>query len=783
MSIDFKTGRGSIWSRSRSRPARVGLELLEGRALLNAVFPTAVEQYMVELINRARLDPAGEAARYGIDLNEGLAPGTLSIDPRQPVAVNLFLTDAARSHAQWMFDHGIARSLPHFENVEGTASGGTPRPGYFGPSDRAVTAGYSSGGLPGFENQAWVSGGGSTPTAAKTDSMHQLLFKDFTSSFEVVGRGHRKNMLNGALTEIGVGTLASGDALSVQDFASGGGSFLTGVAFRDSVKKDNFYTAGEGLGGITISATRTSDSAEFHTTTWEAGGYTLKLDNGTYNIVASGGALASPMNFDGVVINSANIKRDFILDGSVVIPATPADLTGTLTLAKPLAAMVPGDNITLNLTVTNTGGTAAPAFTLKLFRSTDNTLVTNSDTLLGAIESTKPVAGGKTAKFKFNLTIDDTWTLGDSFFIADIDTANTVTESSDANNAAPLAAPTVVWSAGNFSGRTNVKLILNDPNSVPTTITLKGAGRADVARVVEGFDIDMTGTTAASALTVASVATSRVHDVDSNDGVMKSIAATHSTLTGDIDVGAITKIQFDDVADNHQITIGANPVDAKPVAVTFVFDEVDELSITSAIAIKSYTATAHRDRDGTRDVITAPSIAAVAIKGAAARSILGVFEADLIATDPAVASPIGKVTVADFVRNAIIESVGSMGAVTVGGSENASFYAGRANGAPAFPDALAQLNDFSIKSFTVKGVFGVTPTFINTILAARTLTKVALLDVDTTNGGTKFGLVADTIGAFTTKPVLPALATLKKATLADDDATGDEADDFVIRVL
>ena len=33
------------------------------------------EQLVIELINRARANPAAEAARLGIDLNEGLQPG------------------------------------------------------------------------------------------------------------------------------------------------------------------------------------------------------------------------------------------------------------------------------------------------------------------------------------------------------------------------------------------------------------------------------------------------------------------------------------------------------------------------------------------------------------------------------------------------------------------------------------------------------------------------------------------------------------------------------------
>ena len=38
---------------------------------------TAAEQYLLELINRARLDPQAEADRYGVGLNSGLAGGRI----------------------------------------------------------------------------------------------------------------------------------------------------------------------------------------------------------------------------------------------------------------------------------------------------------------------------------------------------------------------------------------------------------------------------------------------------------------------------------------------------------------------------------------------------------------------------------------------------------------------------------------------------------------------------------------------------------------------------------
>ena len=64
--------------------------------------PSNAEQYLVELINRARSDPAAEAARYGIDLNEGLRPGTLSPAPRAPLPFNPMSLKAAAEHAEWL---------------------------------------------------------------------------------------------------------------------------------------------------------------------------------------------------------------------------------------------------------------------------------------------------------------------------------------------------------------------------------------------------------------------------------------------------------------------------------------------------------------------------------------------------------------------------------------------------------------------------------------------------------------------------------------------------------
>ena len=88
----------------------------------------AYEQLLLELMNRARLDPTGEAARLGISLNADLTAGTISTAAKPVLAPNNALVTAARAHIQYM----IAT-----DQVEHTGIGdGTP-------TSRMQAAGYA----------------------------------------------------------------------------------------------------------------------------------------------------------------------------------------------------------------------------------------------------------------------------------------------------------------------------------------------------------------------------------------------------------------------------------------------------------------------------------------------------------------------------------------------------------------------------------------------------------------------------------------------------------------
>jgi serralysin len=95
-----------------------------------SISPTNHEQYMLELINRARANPNAEVQRNVDvnDLNQGLSPGTISTSAKQPLAFSLSLIDASRKHSQWMLD---------VDKFSHTGINGSS------PGDRMQAAGYS----------------------------------------------------------------------------------------------------------------------------------------------------------------------------------------------------------------------------------------------------------------------------------------------------------------------------------------------------------------------------------------------------------------------------------------------------------------------------------------------------------------------------------------------------------------------------------------------------------------------------------------------------------------
>lgn len=255
---------------------------------------SAAEQYLIELINRARLDPIAEAAHYGIDLNDNLAEGTIGTDPLQVLAINGLLSEAADEHSVWMLENNVFSHT----GVNNTS-----------PGARMADAGYVfEGAWQWSENLAWTGTTGSLDLAEAVDAHHEGLFRS---------SGHRTNTFDEDVREIGVAQVAGNyeiegasynSSMLTEQFAlSGETVFVTGVAFVDT-DADAFYSIGEGIEGIKFVA-----SGE-EATTSQAGGYALGLDGVTEATVdiMQGNTTLGRVNLD---MRDGNVKVDVVVNG------------------------------------------------------------------------------------------------------------------------------------------------------------------------------------------------------------------------------------------------------------------------------------------------------------------------------------------------------------------------------------------------------------------------------------------------------------------------------------
>jgi len=285
---------------------------------------TNAEQLLVELINRARLDPEAEAARFGIDLNADLSPGTIAGGSRQVLAPNALLHEAAADHSQWMLD---TNTFSH------TGEDGSS------PMTRVLAAGYDVTGWVGENISVRGSSVGVTLDTVIVDQ-HEDLF---------LSEGHRVNMLRGHYGEVGIGqeqgdyTFSNGtfdSSMLTEKFAENRESvFLTGVIHNDS-DGDDFYSIGEGVAGASIAAQGAS------TASLSTGGYALALTQAAGIAVSIGvGGQTIQVVAD---LSDGNGKLDVVggtalrasMDLELVAGVTEARLLGTegLTLAGAGAA-------------------------------------------------------------------------------------------------------------------------------------------------------------------------------------------------------------------------------------------------------------------------------------------------------------------------------------------------------------------------------------------------------------------------------------------------------------
>ncbi|MDB6037198.1 MAG: hypothetical protein JWM99_1039, partial [Verrucomicrobiales bacterium] len=291
------------------------------RLLYSIGNPTDEEQLFLELVNRARMNPAQE----GILLRNSTDPQILNyysffqvnldaftsamskIQPTQPLAMNAALTAAARIHSLDMFNNTYQE---HVSPIDGT-----------GHADRAIAAGYPADAFSIAENiyadaRSVIHGHagfevdwGNDPSSVngmQNPPHHRLTIH--SPGLREVGMGVVLGEKS-AVTGVNYLTQNVGPLVVTQDFGQAQNAdqhpFITGVAYYD-FNANGQYDLGEGLGGVHV----TVDGFEVAAVTADAGGYAIPVTpNRTYRVTFSAQGL-DPKPVD-INVATNNVKIDF----------------------------------------------------------------------------------------------------------------------------------------------------------------------------------------------------------------------------------------------------------------------------------------------------------------------------------------------------------------------------------------------------------------------------------------------------------------------------------------
>jgi hypothetical protein len=186
---------------------------------------------------------------------------------------------------------------------------------------------------------------------------------------------------------------------------------------------------------------------------------------------------------------------------------------------------------------------------------------------------------------------------------------------------------------------------------------------------------------------------------------------------------------------------------------------VTDSTLSSQGPIKSLKVGRWLDSDATRDwIISTGAIGSI--------TSLGDFGADVTAT------ALKSMNVRGGLVGSDVRVSGNIGTVRAGSANGSRVFAGVRSDVTTLPDGKDDFVDASagIRSFSVVG-----GAFSNTLVAAASIGRVLLGSVTSSNGGTPFGVAADTLRSL----ILPSLRLVNGS---DPSASRNNAD-FYARIL
>jgi hypothetical protein len=277
------------------------------------------------------------------------------------------------------------------------------------------------------------------------------------------------------------------------------------------------------------------------------------------------------------------------------------DLTGLITSVNTDGSIAAGEPGSVDVLVANDGDTAVnDSATVTIYASMDGSLAGAIE--VGSTNQTLALGAGDTTNVNVAITVGDDMQPTGYDLIAVVDDADNVDEFDETNNTATAEdALNVVW---RFDASN--KLTIDGDNAGQwTKVVLRGAGSGEVSIGDDGlYNLAVTGTTNRSQLNFNTRGSSDFNVGSlSVDGALKALIGKKTDLMGDaVFTGGINKIKVDDV-DGGLITIGEGSGE-----VQLYFDEVTDVSISSAMGIRKLQSSSYLDTDNVDDLIVADYI-------------------------------------------------------------------------------------------------------------------------------------------------------------------------------
>lgn len=180
-----------------------------------------------------------------------------------------------------------------------------------------------------------------------------------------------------------------------------------------------------------------------------------------------------------------------------------ADLVGVIQSQNLPSPAIVGAAGTVQVNVVNQGDQDSNRMEVGVYVSTDATL-DGSDLLMGVAISGGGVDADDSKDLTVPVTIAAQLDPGTYRVLAKVDHDNDTIESNETNNVAVGGTFTVAWRFGAIAGQAgSTPLTLRDADGTVATFSLAGPGAGEVTKSGAGWDLQLTGTDASTALTIS----------------------------------------------------------------------------------------------------------------------------------------------------------------------------------------------------------------------------------------------------------------------------------------